>query len=52
MVARSVLRWAIDAKAKGSYIGDVQFWEQDENYMKLFEGVKNFEIVNDPRSIG
>ena len=27
---------------------DVQFWEQDENYMKLFEGVKNFEIVNDP----
>ena len=27
---------------------DVEFWEQDENYMKLFEGVNNFTIVNDP----
>ena len=29
-------------------VRDVEFWEQDENYKKLFEGLKNFEIVNDP----
>ena len=27
---------------------DVEFWEQDENYMKLFEGVNNFTNKNDP----
>ena len=27
---------------------DVEFWELDENYLKLFEAVNNFTIVNDP----
>ena len=48
---RSFLLWEV-MKMDHSHLDwmsrDVQFWEQDENYMKLFEGVKNFEIVNDP----
>ena len=27
---------------------DVEFWDQDENFLKLSEGVKKITIVNDP----
>ena len=48
---RSFLLWEV-MKMDHSHLDwmsrDVEFWEQDENYMKLFEGVNNFTIVNDP----
>ena len=27
---------------------DVELWEHDENYMKLFQAVNEFTVVNDP----
>ena len=27
---------------------DVELWEHDENYLKLFQAVNEFTIVNDP----
>ena len=48
---RSFLLWEV-MKMDHSHLDwmtrDVDFWDQDESYLKLYEGVNNFTIVNDP----
>ena len=37
-----------DHRHLGWMTQDPDLWSQDENYMKLLTGVKNFTVVNDP----
>ena len=48
---RSFLLWEV-MKMDHSHLDwmsrDVELWEHDENYMKLFQAVNEFTVVNDP----
>ena len=48
---RSFLKWEVkkmDHSHLDWMLQDVEFWDQDENFLKLSEGVKKITIVNDP----